>query len=90
MGKTIAKEIKEGRQKVREDKQAKKVINLGIVANYVAQRAIKKHIRVVFIVSWPSTIIKVMGDKFHQNFHRSLQIDPNEYLGMNIGSTIVS
>jgi hypothetical protein len=62
------------------------------MADYVVQRDIKKCVRVVFIASWPSTstIIRVMGEKIHHNFHRGLQIYPNEYLGMNLGSTIMS
>jgi uncharacterized protein YdbL (DUF1318 family) len=39
--KAIAKEIKEGRQKEREDKQAKRIIDLGVVADYDVQRVFK-------------------------------------------------
>ncbi len=58
---------------------------MGIVTYITTIIIIEKHVRAQFIATWTPTTIKEVGDKFHQNFHASLQVDPQRYMGANLG-----
>ncbi len=47
--KTITKEIKEGRQKEKEDKWLKIIANLGTTSNQTTQKVVEKHIKAQFV-----------------------------------------
>jgi hypothetical protein len=63
---------------------------LGTIANIIAIIIIEKHVRAQFIVIWTPTTTKEVGDKFHQNFQASLQVDPHRYMGVNLGQIYTS
>jgi hypothetical protein len=68
MEKVIAEEIREGKWKEKEEKQAKRVVELSFATNQAIRKCVKKGARAKLITtSTPTTIIK-MGDCFHQEF----------------------
>jgi hypothetical protein len=71
MDKAIVKEMKSRRWKKKEDKWLR-VVNLGTTTNWGIQRAIEKCAIVEFTTTWTPTMVKEVGDKFHQNFQASL------------------
>ncbi len=51
MEKAFVEEIKEGKQKENEEKQAKRAAKLGPTANQIARKCAEKHVRTKFIVA---------------------------------------
>ncbi len=49
--KTIAKEIKGGRRKEKENKWLKRVANLGTISNQTTQKVVEKHIKTQFVAT---------------------------------------
>jgi hypothetical protein len=47
------------------NKQAKIVIELGIVVDKIATRIVKKRAKAQFTTTWIPTTIKEVGDRFH-------------------------
>jgi nucleosome binding factor SPN SPT16 subunit len=66
MEKAVAKEIKEGKQKEKEEKWAKRVTKLGSATNQIAKKCAKKCVKTKFIATWTPIIIAEVGDHFHQ------------------------
>ncbi len=61
---------------------------MGTVTDITIIIIIEKRTRTQFIITWTPTTIKEVGDRFHQNFQASLQVDPRRYMGANLGCTI--
>jgi hypothetical protein len=87
MEKEIAKEINEGKQKEKEEKQVKWTVELGLTTNQTAQKCVEKHVRTKFIAAWTLVVVTKVGDYFHQEFQESLCVDPHKYKGVNMGCT---
>jgi len=65
MDKVVAKENKEGKRKEIKDKQAKRILELGIVVDRPTTGILEKHVKAQFTIALTSTTIKEVGDKFH-------------------------
>lgn len=65
MDKTLVKEIQEGRQKERGEKQLKRTINLKTTIDWIIQIAIEECVRTQFVTIYISTPIREMCDIFH-------------------------
>ncbi len=87
MDKTLVKEIQEGRQKEKGDKQLKRTINLKTTIDWITQIATKKCVRTQFVTIYISTSIREVHDRFHQNFQIGLQINLHRYRGMSFKCT---
>jgi hypothetical protein len=55
-----------------EDKWLKGAVNFETTTNWGIQRAIEKCAIIKFITTWTPTMVKEVGDRFHQNFQASL------------------
>jgi hypothetical protein len=76
MEKVVAKEIREGKWKEKEEKRAKWATKLGFVVDWVVQKCAKKCVRTKFIAILTSTVVVEVGDGFHQKFQAGLHVDP--------------
>lgn len=79
MDKIVVEEIKEGRQKEREDKWLKKKVDLKIATDWIVQKAIEKCVKTQFVVAWIPTIVKEVGDIFPKKIQIGLQVDLCKY-----------
>jgi type VI protein secretion system component VasA len=64
MDKVVVEEIKEGKRE-RKYKQAKRVVELGIVLDKITIKIVEKHVRAQFTIACTPITIKEVGDKFH-------------------------
>ncbi len=85
MEKEIIEEIREGKQKEKENKWAKQLIELGSIANGTTWKTIEKCIRAQFITIWSPLVVVKMGHHFHHNFQVGVRTDPHMYMGVNLG-----
>ncbi len=65
MDKTLIKEIQEGRQKERGDKQLKRTINLKTTIDWIIQITTENCIKTQFVTTYISTSIKEVCVRFH-------------------------
>ncbi len=65
MDKVVVEEIKEGKINKKEDKQAKRVVELGIVVDKIVIRIVEKRAKAQSTTAWIPTTIKEVGDRFH-------------------------
>ncbi len=87
MEKAVTKEINEGKQKKKEEKQVKWTVESGPTVDQTVQKCEKKCVRTKFIVVWTLVVVIEVDDCFHQEFQASLCVDPHKYKGVNMGYT---
>jgi hypothetical protein len=68
MEKVVAKEIKEGKWKEKEEKQTKWATKLGFVANWVVRKCVKKCVWTQFITILTPIVVVEVCNYFHQKF----------------------
>jgi hypothetical protein len=57
-----------------------------IVVRIAKNELIKQH-RANFILTWSSTLIREIGDRFHHNFKDMMRVHLTKYKGVNLSET---